>query len=478
MKYSGVNTLTEMIVKIKEYVNSAIAGLYTPAGSVAFANLPALSSSVLGYVYDVSDDFTTDNRFVEPVGKSYSAHTNVVVVQTGSDPAVYKFDVLTGMFDFHTYVVASPDASGLPDIATPDTKTIYLVPITGGYNMFFYNGTNFVKINIDVEDAIINGYFNDSDNLFYEESTFVTPITGATNKMYVDISANKTYRYNGTIFERLDVDGSGGGSLGKQIIAQLNVGGISKNDTFNIGTSYDDLWDSLLNPIFTPEYVNPSCSLAYSVSSPMEVGAVISSKTATVGYNAGSITVNGVKQNDRGGAATGYAMATSGADTEYSDSSASSGSFSVPALTRSTKGTLTITGTVSYAQGPQPQDSKGNDVDSPLPAGSVTKSTSVSFILPFYYGKSASTTIADFTGLTKSVTAKGQKQFKFTTNNEHMVFAYDSSYGNLTSILDPNSFEVISGWTKKSLTVGGFTYNVYVADSATTDIDAQFTFKF
>ena len=59
-----------------------------------------------------------------------------------------------------------------------------------------------------------------------------------------------------------------------------------------------------------------------------------------------------------------------------------------------------------------------------------------------------------------------------------MVMAYDSSYGNLSSILDPNSFEVISGWTKSTLTVDGFTYFVYIADAPTTDTNAKFTFKY
>jgi hypothetical protein len=59
-----------------------------------------------------------------------------------------------------------------------------------------------------------------------------------------------------------------------------------------------------------------------------------------------------------------------------------------------------------------------------------------------------------------------------------MVFAYDSSYGDLTSILDPNSFETISGWNKSTLTVGGLSYYVYVSAAPTTDTNAQFTFKY
>lgn len=272
--------------------------------------------------------------------------------------------------------------------------------------------------------------------------------------------------------------GSGSGTLGIEIVSAVDVGGISKNDEFHVGDSYDTLWDALLNPTITPTYEAPTAGLSYSVSSPVEVGSTIAAKTATVSYNPGAIKIDGVKKQDRGGAVTGYSIATSGADTEYSNSSTSSGSFSVSALTRSTKGTITVTGTASYAQGPQPLDSKGNNVDSPLSAGSVTKSTSVSFILPYYYGKTSGASISDFTGLTKDVSNKGNKSYKFTTSNERMVIAYDKTYGDLKSILDPNSFEVISGWTKSTLTVGGFSYYVYVANSATTDTNAQFTFKY
>ena len=273
--------------------------------------------------------------------------------------------------------------------------------------------------------------------------------------------------------------GSGGsGSLGKAISSVVDVGGIEAGDSFAVGTSYDDMWDALLNPTLYPTFTAPSCSLSYTADTYYEVGATIAAKTGTVSYNAGAITLNGTKQNDRGGAATGYALASTGADTEYSGSSASSGTFNVSALTRSTKGTIVLTATVNYAAGPQPKDSKGNDYDSPLPAGSKTATKTMNFILPYYYGKSSTSTISDFTGLTKNITAKGQKQFKFTTNNEYMVIAYDSTYGNLSSIIDPNGFETISGWNKSTLTVGGFSYYVYIAKSATTDTNAQFTFKY
>lgn len=273
--------------------------------------------------------------------------------------------------------------------------------------------------------------------------------------------------------------GTGGDPVAKyDYTTNIAVGGIPVGTEISSTDLLADIVKQMLVTVYYPTFTAPSASLTYSVNNYVKVGSTVTARTATVGYNAGAITLQGVKQADRGGAATNYAIATSGADTEYSDSSISSGSFNVPALTRATKGAITITGTANYAQGPQPKDSTGADYSTPLPAGSVTATKTFNFIQPFYWGVSAGTTISDFTGLTESVTAKGQKTVSYTTNNEHMVFAYDSSYGNLTSILDPNSFETISGWTKSTLTVDGFTYNVYIADAATTDTGANYTFKF
>ena len=266
--------------------------------------------------------------------------------------------------------------------------------------------------------------------------------------------------------------------LSANMTAAVTVGGITAGDNYTKGTTLEKVIRDMLEPTLYPTFTAPSASVTYSADANYAVGDTIASKGASVVYNPGAITLNGVKQNNRGGEATLYTILTTGADTEYSDTSASSGTFTVPALTRSTKGSIVITGRVDYAQGAQPKDSKGNDYDSPLPAGSVSATKTINFIQPYYYGKSASSTISDFTGLTRSVTTKGEKKFSFTTNNEYMVIAYDAAYGNLKTILDPNGFDVTSGWTKSTLTVGGLNYFVYVANDPTTDTNAQFTFKY
>ena len=77
----------------KDEINAKISAVYKPAGSVAFAALPALAEDVLGNVYNVTDAFTTTANFVEGAGNKYPKGTNVVVVKVGD---AYKYDVLAG----------------------------------------------------------------------------------------------------------------------------------------------------------------------------------------------------------------------------------------------------------------------------------------------------------------------------------------------------------------------------------------------
>ena len=60
-------------------------------------------------------------------------------------------------------------------------------------------------------DNVIEGYFNASDNLFYEENTYVTPIMGSENVIYISLDTNLLYRYDNTnsIFIRVDEHADG-----------------------------------------------------------------------------------------------------------------------------------------------------------------------------------------------------------------------------------------------------------------------------
>ena len=99
--YSGTSTNAQSGVAVKSAIDSAISSVYKAAGSIAYASLPTPAKAVEGNVYNVTDAFTTDSRFVEGAGKSYPAGTNVVIINTSG--TTYKFDVLTGMVDLSNY---------------------------------------------------------------------------------------------------------------------------------------------------------------------------------------------------------------------------------------------------------------------------------------------------------------------------------------------------------------------------------------
>ena len=275
------------------------------------------------------------------------------------------------------------------------------------------------------------------------------------------------------------INTSGGSSeLQADLLTTISLGGIDVGTLYEEGTPIEELLRDLLEPIVYPILTPPSVNIDYAVSSFYPVGGTVPSHTAQVIFDRGSIDPSYGTSGYRSGAATMYQIATDGADTEYSDSSAGSGSFDVPALTRAAKGNITLTGTVSYEAGEQPKDSAGDDYSSPLPAGSVTETKTLKFIIPYYYGASDTHSVSSLSGLTQDVSEKGDKKYRYTTNNQYMVIAYDAAYGDLDAILDSSGFDLISGWTKSTAVIGGLSYIIYVADSPTLDTNAPISFKY
>ena len=90
---SNVNTL----------ISAAVSGAYKAKGSSDFASIPQLTSAAVGDVYNVTDAFTTTADFVEGVGKSYGAGTNIVCVDSDGE-GTKKWDVLAGFVNLTEYV--------------------------------------------------------------------------------------------------------------------------------------------------------------------------------------------------------------------------------------------------------------------------------------------------------------------------------------------------------------------------------------
>ena len=63
-------------------VAEGLVGGFIPIGTITFVELES-AEKVIGYVYNISDDFTTDDSFREGAGKSYTAGTNVYYTANG-----------------------------------------------------------------------------------------------------------------------------------------------------------------------------------------------------------------------------------------------------------------------------------------------------------------------------------------------------------------------------------------------------------
>ena len=84
--------ITDVIAKIN---NST----HVVTETVTFSTLPVPNADNCGVIYNVSDGFITDDRFLEGAGKHYTDGSNVIVVFNNGQ---YKFDVLGGEIDTAT----------------------------------------------------------------------------------------------------------------------------------------------------------------------------------------------------------------------------------------------------------------------------------------------------------------------------------------------------------------------------------------
>lgn len=104
----------------------------------------------------------------------------------------------------------------------------------------------------------------------------------------------------------------------------------------------------------------------------------------------------------------------------------------------------------------------------------------------FYYGVEAPG-FTNITTLTKLLGPRESKTLSFSPVSQVYYFAYPASYGDLTSILDNNGFDIITDFTKSVLSLpltypnfdGGMSdYNVYEFNNLTSQPTFNTTFNF
>jgi len=82
--------------------------------------------------------------------------------------------------------------------------------------------------------------------------------------------------------------------------------------------------------------------------------------------------------------------------------------------------------------------------------GTYTANKTLTFVIPFLYGSSATLLVQGtfYNNLSKLVQVKGNKTVNFNNTDTYFYFAYPASYGNLNEILDGNGFNATSAFIK------------------------------
>ena len=112
-----------------------------------------------------------------------------------------------------------------------------------------------------------------------------------------------------------------------------------------------------------------------------------------------------------------------------------------------------------------------------------SKTNSFNFVYPYYVGVcdvNSEITESLIKGLTKKIETKGSKTIKYTTDNQRMIFAYPTSYGVISKILDANSFDVTNTFSHSTLNIIGLdntsqSYYIYINGASTV---SNFNMKF
>lgn len=224
-------------------------------------------------------------------------------------------------------------------------------------------------------------------------------------------------------------EGSGGGGGGGKsaelkddMTTAITVGGITAGTNYKEGTSLETIFRDMLEPTLYPAFVAPSASLSGSGNKLLESGSTLA-VTLTALFNRGSITPAYGTSGYRSGAATGYTLnggAQQAGNTWTETVSASNRSF---------------TASVAYAAGEQPKDSKGNDYQTALPAGSVnTGPVTYDFVDAMWANTGNITSIAKL-----ALVSKSSKQ-------RDMTFPAQT-------VSNPEIFDVPASWTVTAVQV-------------------------
>lgn len=348
-----------------------------------------------------------------------------------------------------------------------------------------YNSTthaNGIYFATDTKKIIMNGseYGGDSNKkvadvalntqangivISYTDSTSTTLLLGKASSA-VDGLMSKEDKAK---LDSLDPTASGTyeSSLDSTVATVEKLGGIAAGTTVAqlTGMSYDEIFDTLIFPTVNPTFTAPSASISLKngYSNIQEIGAnAPTADNFNAGFNPGAITLAGKKQNNRAGAQTAASKILYGSN-------------KVDTLPEKVvSGAMDYYYRAEYAQGPQPKDSKGNNYQTPLPAGHVdSPKVTVTGYRPAYSGLVSTNVITSdvIIGMSKTVSAKKTIKVSGPITEQYICFAAPAGW-TVSNIKDSNNFDVTSSYTTSTVSVTcldgqAVNYTVYLSGKMT-----------
>lgn len=225
----------------------------------------------------------------------------------------------------------------------------------------------------DTHELLVNGtsYSGGIKAVSIEGTTLKITMIDSSSKI---VNLAEILKYKSALSENIATVNALGGIPAGTTVAQL------KNKTFS------QIFDELIFPTINPTFEVPTASLSLKSTSTtpiiQEVGTTgasvpVAASFNTV-YNPGAIKIAGVKKQNRGG------DLNSASSFIYINNTPTNKTFP----TEIPEGVITYKYRAAYAQGPQPLDSKGNNYQTPLPAGTVdSPSVVINGVYPYFTNK-------------------------------------------------------------------------------------------
>lgn len=262
--------------------------------------------------------------------------------------------------------------------------------------------------------------------------------------------------------------GSYQSNLDETVATVTDLGGIAAGTTVASlnGKTYDEMFDALIFPTVQPTKVDPSVSIVRKsgVTDIREVGDTAwTAADFTVTANVGAIKINNVKKQDYAGAA--------------SDVKA----VGVP-VDMATYGKKSVTGSATFAAGPQPLDSKGGNATSVAKYTGGTKTSSATYVYvvyPFYANNANITTFAKLPLVKSDVNNFTVVYVSEVGANKHAIkvpATRDITKIEMLNTLSGKYEEIAkSNFVKTTESINEVAYNVYTRNQG---VNGDATFKF